>query len=110
MYFDVCYRVSSVHPTVFVFKAVISLLLLITLVVVVLLLILTLLFTIRGTDGDGDRRVRGTELKVPRSFPKAGGRPEVSCFSPTVVRTFCMARNVLRRVSARSYSETGWEW
>jgi hypothetical protein len=90
-----------IHTALFVCKTVISLLRLITLVVVVVvvLLLLTLLFILRGTDGEGDTRVRGTELKSPRSSRQAGGRPEVSCLSPAVAHLFCMACLFLRHVA-----------
>jgi hypothetical protein len=80
MLVDVCCHVSGTHPALFVCKTVISLLRLITLLVVtllLLLLLLTLLFILRGTDGEGDTRVRGTQLMSPRSSRKAGGRTDL---------------------------------
>ena len=104
---DVRCHVSGLHPALFVCKTVISLLRLITLLVVgVILLLLTLLFILRGTDGEDDTKVRGTELKSPRSSRKAGGRPDFSCLSPVVAHLFCTTGLFLRHVTlqARSYS------
>ena len=97
MLVEVCCHVSGLHPALFVCKTVISLLRLITLVIIII--IITLLFILRGTAGEGDTRVRGTELKSPRSSRKAGGRPEFSCLSPAVAHLFCMARLFLRHVA-----------
>jgi hypothetical protein len=99
MLVDVCCHVSGIHPALFVCKTVISLLRLITLLLVVFLLLLTMLFILRGTDGEGDTRVRGTELNSPRSSRKAGVRPDVSCLSPAVAHLFCMVHLFMRHVA-----------
>jgi hypothetical protein len=57
------------------------------------------LYILRGTYDEGSTRVLGTELKSPRSSPKAGSRPEVSCLSPAVAHLFCMAHTFLSHVS-----------
>jgi hypothetical protein len=111
MLVDVRCHVSVTHPALFVCNIVISLLRLITLVVLVIIIIiirLTLLFILRGTDGEGDTTVRGIELKSPRCSRKAGSRPDFSCLSSAVAHLFshlvacCTVGTVLQQ-------QTGWE-